>query len=32
MDKRKYLTKTLIAEYKYLSNLEDFNYSEVLIG
>ncbi|GEQ22640.1 MULTISPECIES: hypothetical protein [Clostridium] len=29
MDKRKYLTKTLIAEYQSLSNLEDCNFSEV---
>lgn len=28
MDKRKYETKTLIAEYKYLSELEDFRFSE----
>lgn len=28
MDKRKYETKTLIAEYKYLSELEEFRFSE----
>ena len=28
MDKRKYQTKTLIAEYQYLTELEDFRYSE----
>nr|WP_312289506.1 hypothetical protein [Clostridium chromiireducens] len=29
MDKRKYLTKTLIAEYQCMSKLEDCNFSEV---
>ena len=28
MDKRKYQTKTLIAEYQYLIELEDFRFSE----
>jgi hypothetical protein len=28
LDKRKYETKTLIAEYKYLSELEEFRFSE----
>ncbi|EHI98150.1 hypothetical protein CDLVIII_1457 [Clostridium sp. DL-VIII] len=28
MEKRKYESKTLIAEYKYLSELEDFRFSE----
>jgi hypothetical protein len=28
MDKRKFQTKTLIAEYQYLTNLEDFKFSE----
>lgn len=28
MDKRKYETKTLIAEYRYLSELEEFRFSE----
>lgn len=28
MDKRKYLTKKLIAEYQCLGNLEDCNFSE----
>ncbi|AQR88745.1 hypothetical protein [Clostridium saccharobutylicum] len=28
MDKRKYESKTLIAEYKYLSELEEFRFSE----
>ena len=28
MDKRKYQTKTLIAEYQYLTELENFRYSE----
>ena len=28
MDKRKYQTKTLIAEYQYLTELEDFKFSE----
>ena len=28
MDKRKYQTKTLIAEYQYLTELEDFRFSE----
>jgi hypothetical protein len=29
MDKRKYLTKTLIAEYQYISDLEACNYTEI---
>ena len=29
MDKRKYQTKTLIAEYHYLTELEDFRFSEI---
>ena len=29
MDKRKYQTKTLIAQYEYLTELEDFRFSEV---
>lgn len=29
MDKRKYQTKTLIAEYHYLIELEDFRFSEI---
>ena len=28
MDKRKYQTKTLIAQYEYLTELEEFRYSE----
>ena len=28
MEKRKYQTKTLIAEYKYLTELKDFRFSE----
>ena len=28
MDRKKYQSKTLIAEYQYLSELEDFRYSE----
>ncbi len=28
MDKRKYQTKTLIAQYEYLTKLEDFRFSE----
>ncbi|WP_035301669.1 hypothetical protein [Clostridium sp. DL-VIII] len=29
MDKRKYQTKTLIAQYEYLTELEDFRFSEM---
>jgi len=29
MDKRKFQTKTLIAEYEYLTELEDFRFSEI---